>query len=67
MGASDKLPDPVHVEYHPVTGVPEEFHDYLHKDCDEFKALKGITAPAPAAELAGLTVSVRLSFCVPGP
>jgi hypothetical protein len=34
------LPEPKEVEYHPVTGVPEEFHDYLHKDSEEFKKLK---------------------------
>lgn len=33
-------PEPRQVEYHPVTGVPEEFHDYLHKDSEEFKKLK---------------------------
>ena len=33
-------PEPKEVEYHPVTGVPEEFHEYLHKDSEEFKKLK---------------------------
>lgn len=32
---------PLVVEYHPVTGIPEEYNDYLPKDCAEFKALKG--------------------------
>ena len=34
------LPEPKQVVYHPVTGVPEEFHEYLHKDSDEYKRLK---------------------------
>lgn len=40
MGKGSDLPAPKQVVYHPVTGVPEEFHEYLHKDSDEFKLLK---------------------------
>lgn len=28
------------VEYHSVTGIPEEFNKYLPKDTDEYKRLK---------------------------
>ena len=28
------------VEYHHVTGVPEEYHDYLPKDTEAYKRLK---------------------------
>lgn len=39
-GAGGALPEPQQVAYHPVTGVPEEFHEYLHKDSEEYKKLK---------------------------
>lgn len=32
---------PLVVAYHPITGIPEEYNDFLPKDCAEFKALKG--------------------------
>lgn len=41
---------PLVVEYHPVTGIPEEFNDYLPKDCAEFKALKGQASTSDAAD-----------------
>jgi len=28
------------VKYHPITGIPEEFNDYLPKDTEEYKRLK---------------------------
>jgi hypothetical protein len=45
---SDGLPEPKIVQYHPVTGVPEEFHAFLHKDCDEYKRLKQSTEASTA-------------------
>lgn len=56
------LPEPKQVEYHPVTGVPEEFHDYLHKDSDEYKRLKAYieSGAADAADkVAGVSLEVR--------
>jgi hypothetical protein len=46
-GAST-LPQPKAVVYHPVTGVPEEFHDFLHKDSDEYKLLQAAKDTAAA-------------------
>lgn len=40
------------VTYHPVSGVPEEFHDFLHKDCDEYKRLKAAAASGAPADAA---------------
>ena len=47
---------PLVVEYHPITGIPEEYNDFLPKDCAEYKALKGLTSTAEpdAADGAGL-------------
>jgi hypothetical protein len=33
-------PAPRQVAYHPVTGVPEELHDYLNKESEAYKRLK---------------------------
>jgi hypothetical protein len=55
-------PEPKQVEYHPVTGVPEEFHDYLHKDSDEYKRLKVFIesgAAETADKVAGVSLEVR--------
>jgi density-regulated protein DRP1 len=42
---------PLVVAYHPITGIPEEYNDYLPKDCDEYKKLKASTsAPESAAD-----------------
>ncbi|GMH41430.1 hypothetical protein BSKO_09340 [Bryopsis sp. KO-2023] len=34
------LPEPVVVEYDPVTGVPSEFNEYLPPECFEYKRYK---------------------------
>ena len=69
MADSTSCPEPKVVVYHPVTGVPEEYHDFLHKDSDEYKRLKesleASTTGAPEADsatsaVAGLTLNVRL-------
>lgn len=39
-GSGGAVPEPKQVVYHPITGVPEEFHEYLHKDSEEYKKLK---------------------------
>ncbi len=42
---------PLEVEYHPITGIPEEYNDFLPKDTAEYKALKGLAStPAAGAE-----------------
>ena len=39
------------MEYHPITGIPEEYNDFLPKDTAEYKALKGLAStPAAGAE-----------------
>ena len=53
--SGDGLPEPKQVVYHPVTGVPEEFHDYLHKDCDEYKRLKQSLESGEAASTSEAT------------
>lgn len=56
-------PEPKEVEYHPVTGVPEEFHDYLHKDSEEFKKLKAFKesgASEVAEKVAKTSLEVRV-------
>lgn len=43
MGDSEAAagpPAPRQVVYHPVSGVPEEFHDYLNKESEAYKRLK---------------------------
>lgn len=55
-------PEPKEVEYHPVTGVPEEFHDYLHKDSEEYKKLKAFKEAGGdvADKVAKTSLEVRL-------
>lgn len=52
---------PLVVEYHPITGIPEEYNDYLPKDCAEFKALKGQaeagTADGASADMEKLSLA----------
>ena len=52
---------PLVVEYHPITGIPEESNDYLPKDCAEFKALKGQaeagTADGASADMEKLSLA----------
>jgi density-regulated protein DRP1 len=45
---------PLVVEYHPITGIPEEYNEFLPKDCAEYKALKGLAStPAAGADVDG--------------
>lgn len=60
----DGLPEPKQVIYHPVTGVPEEFHEYLHKDCDEYKRLKQSTEAAGAASTSEATEKLAATTLV---
>lgn len=57
-------PEPKEVAYHPVTGVPEEFHDYLHKDSEEFKKLKAFKESG-ASEVADKVAkaSLEVRYC----
>jgi hypothetical protein len=66
MAKGSDLPAPKQVTYHPVTGVPEEFHEYLHKDSDEYKLLKqsmasggGTASTSEATEKMAATTLVR--------
>lgn len=68
-GASGSLPEPKQVVYHPITGVPEEFHEYLHKDSEEYKklkALKGSEADVSDAADKVAAASLEVRARVPG-
>ncbi len=39
-GPSGPVPEPRHVEYDPITGVPAEFNEFLPPDCMEYKRWK---------------------------
>lgn len=73
--ASLPCPAPLVVAYHAVTGVPEEFHEHLHKDSDEYKRLRdsadASTSAAPANAVAGdvaaLSLEVRPGCVTTGP
>jgi hypothetical protein len=57
---ADGPPKPRVVAYHPVTGVPEEFHEYLHKDCDEYKRLKAASTAEAAGDVAEGVAGISL-------
>jgi density-regulated protein DRP1 len=52
---------PLVVEYHPITGIPDEYNEFLPKDCAEYKALKGL-ASTSAAEAADGADMEKLSL-----
>lgn len=60
------LPEPKAVVYHPVTGVPEEFHDFLHKDTDEYKRLKQ-SREASTSEVGDKVASLSMVRAPPRP
>lgn len=64
-GAGGAVPEPLQVVYHPITGVPEEFHDYLHKDSEEYKKLKALSgSEADVSDTADKVAAASLEVCM---
>lgn len=63
-GGSGSMPEPKQVVYHPITGVPEEFHEYLHKDSEEYKKLKAFKeTEGDVSDTADKVAATSLEVC----
>ncbi len=47
------------VEYHPITGVPSEFNEFLPQDSPEYKKWKAAKDSGVEGDMAGLSVSEK--------
>ena len=54
-----EVPEPVVVEYDPITGVPSEFNEFLPQDCPEYKKWKAAVDAGVEGDMAGLSVTEK--------